>query len=80
MIIMGWPCELDRLLCFANTPPETTSLLDRLWRCPDGLAGTGLSRSMPSSDGVNPVYHAVGDEGETRPTCISRSSFHIELG
>ena len=47
-----------------NPPFVPKSLLERLCM-PAGLEGTGLSRSIPSSEGVTPMYQAVGEDGET---------------
>ena len=56
---------------------ETISLRDR--RCmPKGRAGTGLLRSIPSREGVTPMYQAVGDEGET--LTVRGSSWNIGFG
>lgn len=61
-MVMDFPTELARGAIAKEPVPK--SLLDL--RCiPGGRAGTGLSKSMPSREGVTPMYHAVGDEGET---------------
>lgn len=47
---------------------------------PGGRAGTGLSRFIPSNDGVTPRYQAVGEDGETLEGGLPRSSANIGFG
>ena len=75
---MVFPTALGRG-AMVKAPLAPKSLLDR--RCIfDNFAGSGLSRSIPSSDGVTPMYQAVGDEGDTFSIILFASSSNIGLG
>ena len=76
-MVMDFPAELARGATAKDPVPK--SLRDL--RCmPAGRVGTGLSRSMPSREGVTPMYHAVGDDGETFIIIARGSSWNIGLG
>ena len=75
VIVLPWELESGATV----NELETISLLDL--RCiPSGRAGTGLSRSMPSREGVTPIYQAVGDEGDTLLFKSLESSLNIGFG